>query len=46
MVHARIRLKATDFAGAAALLDGKAFHDYTVIGDLRVVMRGNTLEVP
>ena len=44
MVHARIRLKATDFAGAAALLDGKAFHDYTVIGDYALWMRGNTLE--
>src|SRR5262245_4399352 len=44
IVHARIRLKATDFAGAAALLDGKAFHDYTVIGDYALLMRGNTLE--
>lgn len=44
MVHARIRLKATDFAGAAALLDGKALHDYTVIGDYALWMRGNTLE--
>ena len=44
MVHARIRLKATDFAGAAALLDGKPFHDYTVIGDYALWMRGNTLE--
>jgi len=44
MVHARIRLKATDFAGAATLLDGKVFHDYTVIGDYALWMRGNTLE--
>src|SRR4029434_1481895 len=44
MVHARIRLKATDFAGAAALLDGKALRDYTVIGDYALWMRGNTLE--
>ena len=44
MVHARIRLKAADFAGAAALLDNKALHDYTVIGDYALWMRGNTLE--
>ena len=44
MVHARIRLKANDFAGAAALLDGKAMHDYTVVGDYALWMRGNTLE--
>jgi tetratricopeptide (TPR) repeat protein len=28
----------------AALLDGKPFHDYTVIGDYALWMRGNTLE--
>ena len=44
MVHARIRLKANDFAGAAALLDGKPMHDYTVVGDYALWMRGNTLE--
>src|SRR5215510_12366190 len=44
IVHARIRLKATDFAGAASLLDGKILHDYTVIGDYALWMRGNTLE--
>jgi peptidoglycan lytic transglycosylase len=44
IVHARIRLKANDFAGAAALLDGKAFRDYTVIGDYALWMRGSTLE--
>ena len=44
IVHARIRLKATDFAGAAALLDAKALRDYTVIGDYALWMRGNTLE--
>lgn len=44
MVHARIRLKAGDFPGAAAMLDAKLFHDYTVIGDYALWMRGNTLE--
>src|SRR5215813_12357526 len=44
IVHARIRLKANDFAGAASMLDSKAFHDYTVLGDYALWMRGNTLE--
>src|SRR3989442_4491076 len=29
MVHARIKLKANDFAGAATLLDSSAITDYT-----------------
>ena len=44
MVHARIRLKAMDFAGATSLLDSKAIPDYTVLGDYGLWMRGNTLE--
>ncbi|HJZ81264.1 MAG TPA: transglycosylase SLT domain-containing protein [Pyrinomonadaceae bacterium] len=44
IVHARIRLRANDFAGAAALLDSRNFHDYTVLGDYALWMRGNTLE--
>ncbi len=44
MVHARIRLKANDFAGAATLLDSKNFRDYTAVGDYALWMRGNTLE--
>ena len=44
IVHARIKLKMNDFAGAAALLDSKAIHDYTVIGDYALWMRGDTLE--
>ena len=44
IVHARIRLKANDFAGAASLLDGKVFRDYTVIPDYALWMRGSTLE--
>jgi len=44
VVHARIKLKMNDFAGAAALLDSKAIHDYTAIGDYALWMRGDTLE--
>ncbi|MGZ8845525.1 MAG: lytic transglycosylase domain-containing protein [Pyrinomonadaceae bacterium] len=44
IVHARIRLKANDFAGAASLLDSKVFRDYTVIPDYALSMRGNTLD--
>ena len=45
IVHARIRLKANDYAGAASLLDSRAFADYTTIGDYALVMRANTLEL-
>ncbi len=44
IVHARIKLKANDFAGAASLLDTKAIRDYTVIGDYALSMRGDTLQ--
>ena len=44
IVHARIRLKANDFAGAASLLDSKVFRDYTAISDYALSMRGNTLD--
>ena len=44
IVRARIRLKANDFAGAAAQLDSKTLRDYTVLGDYALWMRGNTLE--
>jgi soluble lytic murein transglycosylase len=44
IVHARIKLKANDFAGAVTLLDSSAIRDYTVIGDYALSMRGNTLE--
>src|SRR5713101_4365320 len=44
IVHARIKLNAKDFAGAAALLDSSAIRDYTVIGDYALWMRGNSLE--
>src|SRR5881394_2436311 len=44
LVHARIKLNAKDNAGAAALLDSRLFHDYTVIGDYALWMRANALE--
>src|SRR4029434_1910152 len=44
IVHARIRLKANDYAGAAQLLDASAIRDYTVIDDYALWMRGNALE--
>lgn len=44
MVHARIKLKNNDYAGAAALLDSRNFSDYTTIGDYALWMRGNALE--
>jgi peptidoglycan lytic transglycosylase len=44
MVHARIKLKNNDYAGAAALLDSRNFADYTTIGDYALWMRGNALE--
>lgn len=44
MVRARIRIRANDFAGAAALLDTNLIRDYTVLGDYALFMRGNALE--
>jgi peptidoglycan lytic transglycosylase len=44
IVHARIRLKANDYAGAAQLLDASAIRDYSVIEDYALWMRGNALE--
>src|SRR5438874_9814059 len=43
IVHARIKLNAKDFAGAAALLDSSAIRDYTVIGDYALWMRADAL---
>jgi len=43
IVHARIRLNAKDFTGAAALLDSSAFREYTVIGDYALWMRADAL---
>ena len=44
IVHARIRLKANDHTGAAALLDAGPIRDYTVIADHALWMRANALE--
>ena len=44
VVHARIKLNAKDFAGAASLLDSSAIRDYTVIGDYALSMRAGALE--
>jgi soluble lytic murein transglycosylase len=43
-VHARIRLNARDYAGAASILDASAIRDYSVIGDYGLWMRANALE--
>ena len=44
IVHARIKLNAKDFAGAAALLDSNVIRDYTVIGDYALSVRAGALE--
>src|SRR5438552_8630337 len=44
IVHARIKLNAKDFAGAAALLDSSAIRDYTVIGDYALWLSAGALE--
>jgi soluble lytic murein transglycosylase len=44
IVHARIKLNAKDFAGAASLLDSNTIRDYTVISDYALSMRAEALE--
>ena len=44
IVHARIKLNAKDFAGAASLLDSSAIRDYTVVGDYALWLRAGALE--
>jgi peptidoglycan lytic transglycosylase len=44
LVRARIRIRANDYAGAAALLDTNIIRDYTSLGDYALYMRGNALE--
>ena len=44
MVRARIRIRANDYAGAAALLDANVIRDDTLIGDYALFMRGNAFE--
>ena len=43
-MHARIKLNAKDFAGAASLLDSSTIRDYTVIGDYGLWLRASALE--
>jgi soluble lytic murein transglycosylase len=44
VVHARIKLNARDFSGAAALLDSSTIRDYTVVGDYALSMRASALD--
>jgi soluble lytic murein transglycosylase len=44
MVRARIKIKANDFAGAAALLDAGFIRKRTALGDYALLMRANALE--
>ncbi|PYS23507.1 MAG: hypothetical protein DMF72_08900 [Acidobacteria bacterium] len=44
IVHARIKLNAKDYAGAAALIDDSSVRSYTVIGDYALWMKANALE--
>lgn len=44
IVHARIKLNAKDYAGAASLLDSSAIAQYIVIGDYALWLRANALE--
>src|SRR5437588_8769597 len=44
IVHARIKLNAKDFAGAASLLDSRSIRDYTVISDYALWLRADALE--
>ena len=44
IVHARIKLNAKDFAGAASLLDSSTIRDYSVIGDYGLWLRASALE--
>jgi soluble lytic murein transglycosylase len=44
VVHARIKLNAKDFAGAATLLDSSAIRDYSVIPDYGLWLRASALE--
>src|SRR5947209_1180217 len=44
IIHARIKLNAKDFAGAAALLDASTIRDHTVIGDYALWIWAAALE--
>src|SRR5207237_1401116 len=44
IVHARIKLNANDYAGAASLIDDSSVRNYTVIGDYALWLKANALE--
>ncbi len=44
IVHARIKLNAKDYAGAASLIDDSSVRNYTVIGDYALWLKANALE--
>jgi soluble lytic murein transglycosylase len=44
IVHARIKLSANDYAGAASLIDDTSVRNYTVIGDYALWLKANALE--
>ena len=44
IVRARIRIRANDYAAAAALLDTSTISDHTSLGDYALFMRANALE--
>ncbi|MBC8029229.1 MAG: transglycosylase SLT domain-containing protein [Pyrinomonadaceae bacterium] len=44
IVRARIRIKAKDYAGAAALLDSNVVRDHSSLGDFALFIRANALE--
>jgi soluble lytic murein transglycosylase len=44
MVRARIRIRANDYAAAAALLDTNIIREHTSLGDYALFMRANALE--
>ena len=44
IAHARIKINAKDFAGAAALLDAGVIRDYTLIPDYALSMKAGALE--
>lgn len=44
LVRARIKIKAKDYSGAAALLDSSLVRDYSLLGDYALFMRANALE--
>jgi soluble lytic murein transglycosylase len=44
LVHARIRMNAKDFAGAAALIDDSSVRSFTTIGDYALWLKASALE--